>query len=76
MRTSLIIKNVLAIVLVAVSLSACDSGSKELDAYINEVKKKKGGAIKDVPQPKPYEVFNYVADKQGIRSPFRPDTPQ
>jgi len=76
MRTSLIIKNVLAIVFLAVSLSACDSGSKELDEYVNDVKKREGGTIKDVPQPKPYEVFNYVADKQGIRSPFRPDTPQ
>ena len=76
MRTSLNIKNVLAIVLVAVSLSACGGDMEELEDYIDDVKKSPGGTIKDVPQPKPYEVFNYVADKQGIRSPFRPDTPQ
>ena len=76
MRTSLSIKNVLAIVFVAASLSACGGDMDELEDYIDEIKKKSGGPIKDVPQPKPYEVFNYVADKQGIRSPFRPDTPQ
>jgi type IV pilus assembly protein PilP len=76
MRTSLNIKNVLAIVLVTVSLSACGGNMDEREVYIDGVKKKDGGDIKDVPQPKPYEVFNYVADKQGIRSPFRPDSPQ
>ena len=76
MRTSLNIKNILAIVVVAISLSACGGDMDELEVYIDGIKKKPGGNIKDVPQPKPYEVFNYVADKQGIRSPFRPDTPQ
>jgi type IV pilus assembly protein PilP len=76
MRTSLNIKNVLAILVVMVSLSACGGDMDELEAYIDATKKDDGEEPKEVPQPKPYEVFNYVADKQGIRSPFRPDTPQ
>ena len=76
MRTSLMIKQGLAIVLVAVGLSACGGGTGDLDEYINDVKKRKGGVIDPLPEITPYEVFSYVADKQGIRSPFRPDTPQ
>jgi type IV pilus assembly protein PilP len=29
-----------------------------------------------LPEIYPYEVFSYVADAQGVRSPFVPDTPQ
>ncbi|MDH3550684.1 MAG: pilus assembly protein PilP, partial [Gammaproteobacteria bacterium] len=29
-----------------------------------------------LPEITPYEVFTYVADAQGLRSPFVPDTPQ
>ena len=76
MRTSLMIKQGLAIVLVAVGLSACGGGTGDLDEYINEVKTRKGGVIDPLPEITPYEVFSYIADKQGIRSPFRPDTPQ
>jgi type IV pilus assembly protein PilP len=76
MRASLIMKQSLVLVLVAVGLSACGGGTDDLDEYINEIKKKKGGIIAPLPEITPYEVFNYVADRQGIRSPFRPDTPQ
>ncbi|NCF73625.1 MAG: pilus assembly protein PilP [Gammaproteobacteria bacterium] len=76
MRTSLMIRQGLAIVLVAVGLSACGGGAADLDEYINEVKKRKGGVIDPLPEITPYEVFSYIADKQGIRSPFKPDTPQ
>ena len=62
--------------LLGVGLSACGGGSDDLDAYVNEIKKRKGGVIEPLPEVTPYEIFNYVADKQGIRSPFRPDTPQ
>jgi len=76
MRTSLMIKQGLAIMLVAVGLSACGGGIDDLDEYINDIKKRQGGIIDPLPEITPYEVFSYVADKQGIRSPFRPDTPQ
>ena len=76
MRASLIMKQSLVLVLVAVGLSACGGGTDDLDEYINEVKKRKGGVIDPLPEITPYEVFNYLADKQGIRSPFQPDRPQ
>jgi type IV pilus assembly protein PilP len=76
MRASQIIKQSLALSLLALGLSACGGGADDLDAYVNEVKKRKGGVIEPLPEITPYEVFNYLADKQGIRSPFRPDTPQ
>jgi type IV pilus assembly protein PilP len=76
MCASQIIKQSLALSLLALGLSACGGGADDLDAYVNEVKKRKGGVIEPLPEITPYEVFNYLADKQNIRSPFRPDTPQ
>ena len=76
MRLSKAIKLGFAAGLVSVGLTACGGGSDDLDAYINDIKKRKGGVIEPLPEVTPYEIFNYVADKQGIRSPFRPDTPQ
>jgi len=48
----------------------------DLDSYINEVKARPGGRIEPLPEITPYEVFTYVADAEGMRSPFVPDTPQ
>jgi type IV pilus assembly protein PilP len=48
----------------------------DLDQYINEVKSRPGGRIEPLPEVKPYEGFTYVADAEGVRSPFVPDTPQ
>ena len=76
MRTSLTLKNLLVMALVAFSLSACGGGSDDLDEYINQIKARPGGRIDPLPEITPYETFNYIADKQGIRSPFRPDSPQ
>jgi len=76
MRASQIIRRALVLSLLTLGLSACGGGADDLDAYVNEVKKRKGGVIEPLPEITPYEVFNYLADKQGIRSPFRPDTPQ
>lgn len=59
-----------------IAVSACGGGSDDLDAYINEVKARPGGRIEPLPEVTPYEGFAYVADAEGLRSPFAPDTPQ
>ena len=76
MRASLAIKHGLIMALLAVGLTACGGGSDDLDRYINEVKARPGGRIEPLPEITPYQVFTYIADAQGIRSPFLPDTPQ
>jgi type IV pilus assembly protein PilP len=62
--------------LFAIGVSACSGGSDDLDEYINAVKARPGGRIEPLPEITPYEAFSYIADKQGLRSPFRPDVPQ
>ena len=80
MRASPKIKHVmrhgLVLILATVGLTACGGDMDDLDKYINEVKARPGGRIEPLPEITPYEVFTYVADAQGIRSPFVPDTPQ
>ena len=76
MRGSLTIRHGLILVLSAVGLAACGGDMDDLDQYINEVKAKPGGRIEPLPEITPYEVFTYIADAQGMRSPFVPDTPQ
>ncbi len=60
----------------ALSLAACGADMDDLDQYINEIKARPGGRIEPLPEITPYEIFTYVADAQGLRSPFVPDTPQ
>ena len=74
MRASLI-KHVL-VAAMALGVAACGGDHDDLDQYINEVKARPGGRIEPLPEITPYEVFTYVADAQGMRSPFVPDTPQ
>ena len=57
-------------------LAACGGDMDDLDQYVNEVKARPGGRIEPLPEITPYEIFTYVADAQGLRSPFVPDTPQ
>ena len=78
-HASSMIKSVAMLGLVAVlafGLTACGGDMDDLDSYINEVKARPGGRIEPLPEIEPYEVFMYMADEQGIRSPFVPDTPQ
>jgi type IV pilus assembly protein PilP len=72
------IRRVLLASLVAASpgLTACSGDMDDLDRYVNEVKARPGGRIEPLPEVTPYEVFTYVADTEGFRSPFVPDTPQ
>jgi type IV pilus assembly protein PilP len=60
----------------ALSLAACSGDMDDLDSYINEIKARPGGRIEPLPEITPYEVFTYVADAEGLRSPFVPDAPQ
>ena len=76
MRASPIIKHGLILVLAAAALTACGSDMDDLDQYINEIKARPGGRIDPLPEITPYEVFTYIADAEGMRSPFVPDTPQ
>ena len=75
-NASLTIRNGMLIALVAAGLAACGSDMDDLDQYINETKAKPGGRIEPLPEITPYEIFTYVADAEGVRSPFVPDTPQ
>ncbi|MGI9235281.1 MAG: pilus assembly protein PilP [Woeseiaceae bacterium] len=76
MRASLIIKNALIVAISTCLLSACGGDMDDLDQYINEIKARPGGRIEPLPEITPYEVFTYIADAQGMRSPYVPDTPQ
>ncbi len=57
-------------------LAGCGGDMDDLDRYINEVKSRPGGRIEPLPEITPYEVFTYAADRENIRSPFVPDSPQ
>jgi type IV pilus assembly protein PilP len=71
------IKYVLPLMLVAgLGMAGCSGDMDDLDRYVNEVKSRPGGRIDPLPEITPYEVFTYVADTQGYRSPFVPDSPQ
>ena len=64
------------VAVLSLGLTACGGDMDDLDRYINEVKARPGGRIEPLPEVTPYEVFTYIADAQGVRSPFVPDTPQ
>ena len=74
MRASLI--NYGLVLVLALGVAACGGDHDDLDQYINEVKARPGGRIEPLPEITPYGAFTYVADVQGLRSPFVPDTPQ
>ena len=76
MNAALHIRNALILGVAMVGLTACGGDMDDLDQYINEVKSRPGGRIEPLPEVKPYEGFTYVADAEGVRSPFVPDTPQ
>jgi len=62
-----------AIVLLS-TLAACGPGTRDLQAYIDEVKARPGGRIDPLPEIRPAPTFVY--DAANRRSPFVPDTPQ
>lgn len=76
MNASLNIRSIVLLTLIVVGVTACGGDSDDLDQYINKVKTRPGGRIDPLPEIAPYEIFTYIADAEGIRSPFVPDTPQ
>jgi type IV pilus assembly protein PilP len=68
-----ILKFAAAIALFA-SLAACGADTRELQAYVDEVKARPGGRIEPLPEIQPAPSFVYEAGNR--RSPFTPDTPQ
>lgn len=75
MKASLL-KTLLGVLFAAFALGACGGDMDDLDQYINSVKARPGGRIEPLPEITPYEVFTYIADAEGVRSPFVPDSPQ
>ena len=65
-----------ALVMIGLILGGCVGDMDDLDEYINTVKARPGGYIDPLPEITPYEIFTYVADAEGLRSPFVPDLPQ
>ncbi len=76
MKAHLSIRNGLIVMFAAVGLAACGGDNDDLDKYVTEVKLRPGGRIDPLPEITPYEIFTYIADAEGVRSPFVPDTPQ
>ena len=76
MIASLTVRKGLLLAFVATGLAACGGDMDDLDSYVNQVKARPGGRIEPLPEVTPYEVFTYIADGEGYRSPFVPDTPQ
>ncbi len=76
MNVSLIPRCGIFLIIALLGLTACGGDSDDLDTYINDIKARQGGRIEPLPEITPYEVFTYIADAEGIRSPFTPDTPQ
>lgn len=54
-------------------LAGCGSGTADLKAELDELKKRPGGRIEPLPELKPYESFVY--DPTTLRSPFQPSVP-
>ncbi len=67
---------IVSLLVLAVGIVGCSRDMDDLDSYIGTIKAKPGGIIEPLPEIKPYEVFTYVADNDGLRSPFVPDLPQ
>lgn len=76
MRASKLKRLVMVTVLAGFGVAGCGGDMDDLDRYINEVKARPGGRIEPLPEITPYEIFTYMADREGLRSPFVPDSPQ
>jgi type IV pilus assembly protein PilP len=62
-----------ALLIAAMTLSACGSGNSDLQQYIDEVKSRPGRRIEPLPPIRPAPT--YVYEPGSRRSPFVPDSP-
>jgi len=69
-------RKLILILAASMALGACGGDMDDLEQYIDRIKAKPGGRIEPLPEITPYEVFTYRADKDGIRSPFVPESIQ
>ena len=76
MNAPLTLKNSALMAIVFLGLAACSPDMDDLDQYIIKTKAEQGEGADPLPEITPYEIFTYIADAEGIRSPFTPDTPQ
>jgi type IV pilus assembly protein PilP len=65
----------LALMALAVGLAGCSGRMDDLHAYIDQVKARPGGRIEPLPEIRPAPSHTYAAARDGLRSPFTPDTP-
>jgi type IV pilus assembly protein PilP len=56
--------------MLAAAAAGCSKGTADLEARIDEVKKRKGAPLEPLPVMKTFETFEYAA--QGMREPFSP----
>lgn len=61
-----------ALVAMVVGAAGCSRDMSDLEAKVEEMKKRPGGRIEPLPQVKPYETFIY--DAYDLREPFTPDS--
>ncbi|TVQ45958.1 MAG: pilus assembly protein PilP [Gammaproteobacteria bacterium] len=54
--------------------SGCSNRMDDLEAYIDQVKARPGGRIEPLPEVRPAPSHVYTAGRDGLRSPFIPDT--
>ena len=76
MNASLIFKNGALVAVAFLGLAACSPDMDDLDKYVIAEKAKQGTGAEPLPEITPYEIYTYIADAEGFRSPFTPDTPQ
>jgi type IV pilus assembly protein PilP len=64
----------LSLIAIAAAVTACGGNQRELQAYIDDIKARPGGAIEPLPEIRP--APSYVYEPGDRRSPFVPDAPQ
>jgi len=56
----------------AVALTACGEEHQDLKAWVKEQDNMPRPRIEPLPEVKPFEVFAYSADRDGLIDPFKP----
>ena len=72
-RESRTLRNVAALGLVVVALAGCSSSTREVEAWVAEVKARPAPPLDPLPVMKQFETFEYSS--QGLRDPFSAPAP-